>query len=430
MVGVLFVGLNGAVANTVITGINSNISFKDNTFLPPTIDNDYTEEELKSFGSIIKTEYFKGIDFIDESEFIIGGWDIFYENAFNMAKYHKIVPFEYYYRSQSKLEKIYPIKGLVNSWDSDEAIGSEYSIKMSSLRSFKEAVDIVRKNIDDFRRSYNLDNVIVVYLALPLKMIRKLDELYDLGYEDLNKIDPNYLPSSCAYAIGSILEGCPFIDFTPNLTLSIPFIEDLSVKYNVPLAGMDGNTGQTLLKTLIAPILKLRNFKLIGWYSTNILGNNDGKILSRSEHRELKIEDKLSVLEPILGYSDFEHVVEINYYKPRYDNKEAWDNIDFMGYLGLPMSFKINWLGRDSILAAPLVIDLVKHLDFAKRNGFKGIQEQLAIYFKHPLKSRYNNILKELDLPIKTYKDKLVLSFFDAFNLLYSFYKRNVKAKK
>ena len=117
MIGVLFVGLNGAVANTVITGINSNISFKDNTFLPPTIDNDYTEEELKSFGSIIKTEYFKGIDFIDESEFIIGGWDIFYENAFNMAKYHKIIPFEYYYRSQNKLEKIYPIRGLVNSWD-------------------------------------------------------------------------------------------------------------------------------------------------------------------------------------------------------------------------------------------------------------------------------------------------------------------------
>lgn len=429
MLGVLFVGLNGAVANTVITGINSSINFKENTFLPPTINNNYTDQELKSFGSIIKTEYFKEIDFINEEEFVIGGWDVFYENAFNIAKYHRIVPFEYYYNSKEKLEKIYPFKGLVNSWDSFEAINSQYNINMSSLKNFMEAVDIVRKNIDDFRKNNNLKDVVVVYLALPLKGIKKLEELYNISYKDLSKLSPDYLPSSCAYAIGSILEGCSFIDFTPNLTLSIPFIEDLSVDYGVPLAGMDGNTGQTLLKTLIAPMLKLRNFKLIGWYSTNILGNNDGKILSRDEHRQLKMEDKLSVLEPILGYSDFEHVVEINYYKPRYDNKEAWDNIDFMGYLGLPMSFKINWIGRDSILAAPLVIDLIKHLDFSKRNGFKGIQEHLAIYFKHPIKSRYNNILKELNLPIKTYKDKLVLSFFDAFNLLYSFYKKFSKVR-
>jgi myo-inositol-1-phosphate synthase len=427
MLGVLFVGLNGAVANTVITGINSSINFKENTFLPPTINTDYQEQELKSFGSIIKTEYFKDIDFIDEEEFVIGGWDLFYQNAFNIAKYHKIVPFEYYYKSKDKLEKIYPLKGLVNSWDSLEAINSEYSIKMNSLKNFKEAIDIVRKDIDNFRKLNNLKDVVVVYLALPLKILNKLDEIYNIDYPDLDKIDPDYLPSSCAYAIGSILEGCPFIDFTPNLTLSIPLIEDLSIKYNVPLTGMDGNTGQTLLKTLIAPMLKLRNFRLIGWYSTNILGNNDGKILSRNEHRELKIEDKLSVLEPILEYSDFEHVVEINYYKPRYDNKEAWDNIDFMGYLGLPMSFKINWLGRDSILAAPLVIDLIKHMEFSKRNNLKGIQEQLAIYFKHPLKSRYNNVLKELNLPIKTYKDKLVLSFFDAFYLLHSFYKKFTK---
>ena len=427
MIGVLFVGLNGAVANTVITGINSVIDYKSNTFLPPTISADYTQDEIKSFGSIVKTEYFRGVDFINEEEFIIGGWDVVYENAYNMARYHKIVPFEYYESVKGKLEKIFPMKGIVNSWDSFEAINSEYSINMNSFKNFMDSVDIVRKNIDDFKKNNKLKDVVVVYLALPLKIKRKLEELQNLSYEDLTKLGPEDLPSSCVYAIASILEGCPFVDFTPNLTLSIPLIEELSIRYGVPLAGMDGNTGQTLLKTLIAPMLKLRNFKLIGWYSTNILGNNDGKILSRNEHRELKIEDKLSVLEPILGYSDFDHVVEINYYKPKYDNKEAWDNVDFMGYLGLPMSFKINWIGRDSILAAPLVIDLIKHMEFAKRHSLKGILEYLAIYFKHPLKSRYNDFIKELNLPIKLYKDKLVLSFFDAFNLLYSFYRNFTK---
>ncbi|MCS7165651.1 MAG: inositol-3-phosphate synthase [Candidatus Calescibacterium sp.] len=404
MVGVMLVGFNGAVSNTVIIGAISKNS-------------------KKTIGSIISTEYFKDMDFIKEEEMIFGGWDVFYENAFNVANYHKIVPYEIYKEYQQNIEKMYPLKGYVNIWDSDEAIQSEYSVKMWELPNFMETVNLIRRDINQFRIKNKVDKVIVVYLALPLKNIRPLEEIDQISLEDLEKVDGNYLPSSVAYAIASILEGCPFIDFTPNLTLQLKFVEELAVKNKVPLAGMDGNTGQTLLKTLIAPMLKIRNLKLIGWYSTNILGNNDGKILSRPEHRHLKMQDKLNVLEPILGYSDFEHVVDISFYKPRYDNKEAWDNIDFEGFLGLPMSFKINWLGRDSILAAPLVLDLIKHMDFSIKIGSYGIQEHLAIYFKHPLRSNYS----KNNLPI--YKDKLALSFFDAFNLLLSFYQKVSKIR-
>ncbi|MCF6154490.1 MAG: hypothetical protein E3K36_04395 [Candidatus Brocadia sp.] len=153
----------------------------------------------------------------------------------------------------------------------------------------------------------------------------------------------------------------------------------------VPLAGRDGNTGQTLIKTVLGQMFKIRNLNLNGWYSTNILGNNDGLVLSMPEHRQTKMEDKLGVLEPVLGYNHFTHIVDIHYYPPRGDNKEAWESIDFSGWLGMPMSAKINWLGRDSILAAPLIIDLVRLMEFALRRGECGIQSQLAIYFKHPL---------------------------------------------
>lgn len=397
MIGVMLVGLNGAVANTVITGV-------------------YSKSNKKNLGSIVSTEYFKDIDFIKEEEMIFGGWDVYYSNSFEMANYHQIIPYQLYQESQKELEKIVPLKGVVNIWDTNEAINSQYSIKMWNFKNFYEVINMLRKDIDEFRKKNRLDKVFMVYLGLPLKNIKNLDDINYVSFEELKKIDGNFLPSSVAYAVAAILEGCGFIDFTPNLTLQLDFIEELAIKYKVPLAGMDGNTGQTLLKTLIAPMLKIRNFKLIGWYSTNILGNNDGKILSRPEHRHLKMEDKLSVLEPILGYSDFEHVVDISFYKPRYDNKEAWDNIDFEGFLGLPMSCKINWLGRDSILAAPLVLDLIKHLEKSFKYESFGIQEHLAIYFKHPLKSRSSSN--------KRHVDKLVLPFFEAFQLLLNFYRK------
>lgn len=208
------------------------------------------------------------------------------------------------------------------------------------------------------------------------------------------------------YAYAAIEENCPFVDFTPNVTLETEALLELADIKNVPLAGRDGNTGQTLMKTVLGQMLKIRNLKLDGWYSTNILGNNDGKVLARNEHAEIKMRDKLGVLEPLLGYGDFDHTVNIEYFAPRGDNKEAWDSIDFLGWLDQSISVKINWLGRDSILAAPLILDLIRLLEYAQREGEKGIQSHLAMYFKNPLGTKTRGFFDQYKLFVDYYKSK------------------------
>ena len=194
------------------------------------------------------------------------------------------------------------------------------------------------------------------------------------------------------YAYAALMEGVPFANGAPNLTVDIPAIVKLANDRNVPICGKDFKTGQTLMKTIIAPGLKSRMLGLHGWYSTNILGNRDGEVLDDPDSFKTKEESKLSVLEYILQpdvypdlYKDFSHVVRINYSPPRGDNKEGWDNIDIFGWLGYPMQIKIDFLCRDSILAAPIVLDLALFSDFAHRAGMKGIQEWLSFYFKSPM---------------------------------------------
>nr|MBC8554266.1 inositol-3-phosphate synthase [Candidatus Brocadiales bacterium] len=218
------------------------------------------------------------------------------------------------------------------------------------------------------------------------------------------------LTSGMLYAYAAIEENCPFVDFTPNVTLETGALLELADVKNVPLAGRDGNTGQTLMKTVLGQMLKIRNLKLDGWYSTNILGNNDGKVLARNEHSEIKMRDKLGVLEPLLGYGDFDHKVNIEYFAPRGDNKEAWDSIDFLGWLDQSISVKINWLGRDSILAAPLILDLIRLVEYAQRKGEKGIQSHLAMYFKNPLGTKARG-------------------FYDQYKVFVDYYKSTAKAE-
>jgi myo-inositol-1-phosphate synthase len=193
------------------------------------------------------------------------------------------------------------------------------------------------------------------------------------------------------YAYAALMEGIPFANGAPNLTADIPALVKLASDQGVPICGKDFKTGQTLIKTVLAPMLKARMLGLNGWYSTNILGNRDGEVLDDPESFKTKEESKLGVLEYILQpqlypqlYGDVSHKVRINYYPPRGDNKEGWDNIDIFGWLGYPMQVKINFLCRDSILAAPLLLDLALFLDLAKRAGMKGIQEWLSFYFKSP----------------------------------------------
>jgi myo-inositol-1-phosphate synthase len=205
-------------------------------------------------------------------------------------------------------------------------------------------------------------------------------------YDDSDDIAPSMI-----YAYAAIKSGVPFANGAPNLTVDIPALKGLAEAHGVPICGKDFKTGQTLMKTIIAPGLKSRMLGLAGWYSTNILGNRDGEVLDDPESFKTKEESKLSVLEQILQpdvypdlYDGFSHVVRINYYPPRGDNKEGWDNIDIFGWLGYPMQIKIDFLCRDSILAAPLVLDLALFLDLGKRAGLKGIQEWLSFYFKSP----------------------------------------------
>jgi myo-inositol-1-phosphate synthase len=199
------------------------------------------------------------------------------------------------------------------------------------------------------------------------------------------------IPPSMIYAYAAMLEGIPFANGAPNLTVDTPVMVQLANELGVPICGKDFKTGQTLLKTVIAPMLKARMLGLAGWYSTNILGNRDGEVLDDPESFKSKEESKLGVLDTILQpelhpelYGNIYHKVRINYYPPRGDNKEGWDNIDIFGWLNYPMQMKIDFLCRDSILAAPLVLDLALFMDLAKRAKLKGIQEWLSFYFKSP----------------------------------------------
>jgi myo-inositol-1-phosphate synthase len=236
------------------------------------------------------------------------------------------------------------------------------------------------------------------------------------SFEAALEANDDAIPSSMVYAYAALREGIPYANAAPNLTTDIPAMLELAAQTGSPLCGKDLKTGQTLIKTIIAPGLKARLLGVQGWYSTNILGNRDGEVLDDPESFKTKEESKKSVLDYILQpdvypelYKDLCHVVRINYYPPRGDNKEGWDNIDLVGWLGYPMQLKINFLCRDSILAAPIVLDSVLLLDLAKRAGMSGIQEWLSFYYKSPLHAP--SVYPEHDLFIQLMKLKNTLRY-------------------
>ena len=238
----------------------------------------------------------------------------------------------------------------------------------------------------------------------------------------LHANDPSIAPSM-VYAYAALSKRIPFANGAPNLTVDIPALTELAQEKRVPICGKDFKTGQTLMKTVIAPGLKSRMLGLRGWFSTNILGNRDGEVLDDPDSFKTKEESKLSVLDQILQpdlypelYKDFTHKVRIHYYPPRGDNKEGWDNIDIYGWLGYPMQIKINFLCRDSILAAPIVLDLVLLLDLAQRCGMRGIQEWLSFYFKSPMHA--TGLYPEHDLFIQLMKLKNTLRYLKGEDLI------------
>jgi myo-inositol-1-phosphate synthase len=256
----------------------------------------------------------------------------------------------------------------------------------------RELAEAVREDIRNFKAEHSCDRLVVIWCASteiyiePGEVHQSLEALeaaMDANHEDV--------PPSMIYAYAALQEGVPFINGSPNLATDVPAMTQLAEQTGVPICGKDFKTGQTLMKTVLAPMLKARMLGLQGWYSTNILGNRDGEVLEDPDSFRSKEVSKLGVLEHILQpglypelYGQFDHKVRINYYPPRGDNKEGWDNIDIVGWLGYPMQIKVNFLCRDSILAAPLMLDLVLFIDLAQRAGFAGIQEWLSFYFKSP----------------------------------------------
>ncbi len=259
-------------------------------------------------------------------------------------------------------------------------------------RAKRAQLEGIRADLRDFRERHGCDRMVMIWCASTEVYVDPGPAHADLDafVAAIDADDPAITPSML-YAYAALLEGVPFANGAPNLTVDIPALRELASSTGVPICGKDFKTGQTMVKTALAPMFKARMLGMDGWYSTNILGNRDGEVLDDPESFRTKESSKLGVLDTILQpdtypqlYGDIDHVVRINYYPPRGDNKEGWDNIDFFGWLGYPMQLKVNFLCRDSILAAPLALDLTLFLDLAQRAGMAGIQEWLSFYFKAP----------------------------------------------
>jgi myo-inositol-1-phosphate synthase len=257
----------------------------------------------------------------------------------------------------------------------------------------RDLAEQLRQDIRGFKARNKCDRLVMVWCASTEVFIKPGPQHATIDqFERAMERNDEAIAPSMLYAYAALSEGVPFANGAPNLTVDIPAMQQLAADRGVPISGKDFKTGQTWMKTVVAPGLKARMLGLAGWYSTNILGNRDGEVLDDPASFKTKEESKLSVLHTILQpelypelYRDFSHVVRINYYPPRGDNKEGWDNIDIFGWMGYPMQIKINFLCRDSILAAPIVLDLALFSDFAQRAGLKGIQEWLSFYYKSPM---------------------------------------------
>lgn len=282
----------------------------------------------------------------------------------------------------------------------------------------RDLAEQLRQDIRDFKAKNKLDRVVVVWCASTEIFIKPGPQHATIEqFEKAMDRNDDAIAPSMLYAYAAIMEGVPYANGAPNLAVDTPALIQLANEKGVPIMGKDFKTGQTWMKTVIAPGLKARMLGLAGWYSTNILGNRDGEVLDDPQSFKTKEESKLSVLHNILQpeqypelYKDFVHVVRINYYPPRGDNKEGWDNIDIVGWMGYPMQIKINFLCRDSILAAPIALDLALFMDFAHRAGMKGIQEWLSFYFKSPMAAA--GLQPEHDLFIQQTKLKNTLRHY------------------
>ncbi len=353
-------------------------------------------------------------------DLVFGGWDIYEDTAYEAAANAKVLDKDLLLQVKEPLAAIKPMKAVFDSEYIRRINGP--NVKTEGTKMDKALV--LMDDIEQFRKKHNCARMVMVWCAStevyhkPAAVHQTLND-FECG---LMKNDPEIAPSQI-YAYAALKSGVPFANGAPNLTTDTPALLELSRERSVPICGKDFKTGQTFMKTLIAPGLKARMLGISGWFSTNILGNRDGEVLEDPGSFKTKEETKLSVLDQILQpklypelYKDFYHAVRINYYPPRGDAKEGWDNIDIFGWLGYPMQIKIDFLCRDSILAAPLVLDLVLFMDLAQRTGMRGIQEWLSFYFKAPMTAP--GLYPEHDIFIQLMKLKNTLRWMRGEDLI------------
>jgi len=353
-------------------------------------------------------------------DLVFGGWDIFEDDCYAAAKHAGVIEPALLEQVRPELEKIRPMPAVFDQ---------RYVKRLSgpNVKKGKNKKDLAEQLIADirtFKAANNCDRLVMVWCGSTEVYMKEGPVHQTLAaFEKGLEASDETIPSSMIYAYAAIKEGLPFANAAPNLTADIPALLELAAQTHSPLAGNDMKTGQTLIKTIIAPGLKARMIGVRGWYSTNILGNRDGEVLDDPESFKTKEESKKSALDYIFQpqlypdlYADLTHVVRINYYPPRGDNKEGWDNIDIVGWLGYPMQLKINFLCRDSILAAPIVLDVSLFMDLAKRAGMHGIQEWLSFYFKAPMHAK--DLYPEHDLFIQLMKLKNTLRYLKGEELI------------
>lgn len=401
--GVLLVGL-GAVSTTFIAGVEAA---KKGVRIPI--------GSLTQMGRIRlgkrtenKTPLVKEfVPLAHVDDLVYAAWDLFPDNGYEAALKAGVIPCDLLDQMKDDLLSIEPIKAVFDK---------NYLRRLDGkhIKTIPNRMDQANALIDDiaaFKSKNKLDRVVMIWCASTEAYCTVHDDHKNLkAFEDSLKNNSANIPPSMIYAYAAMKSGIGYANGAPNLTTDCPALLELADEKRVPVSGKDFKTGQTLMKTIIAPGLRARYLKLTGWFSTNILGNRDGEVLDDPASFKTKEESKLSVLDTILQphlypelYGDFYHKVRINYYPPRGDNKEGWDNIDLVGWLGLPMQLKIDFLCRDSILAAPLVLDLVLFMDLAQRAGMKGIQEWLSFYYKSPMTApglypEHNLFIQEMKL--------------------------------
>ena len=414
--GVLIPGI-GAVSTTFIAGVEA---IKRGLAAPV---GSLTQLATIRLGKRTDNNTPKIKDFVPLSglnDLVFGGWDIYEDTAYEAAANAKVLEPALLEQVKTPLSAIRPMKAVFDKEYIKRIDGP--NVKQAATKM--EKAEMLMQDIEQFRKTNDCSRLVMIWCAStevfhrPSAVHQTLKD-FECG---LMKNDPEIAPSQI-YAYAALKSGVPFANGAPNLTTDTPALLDLARERNLPICGKDFKTGQTFMKTLIAPGLKMRMLGLSGWFSTNILGNRDGEVLEDPGSFKTKEETKLSALNHILQpqlypelYKDFYHAVRINYYPPRGDAKEGWDNIDIFGWLGYPMQIKINFLCRDSILAAPLVLDLVLFMDLAQRCGMRGIQEWLSFYFKAPMTAP--GLYPEHDIFIQLMKLKNTLRWMRGENLI------------